>query len=169
MRAVSLRVPLQITGRIRTRVFGQTVRQTCSYITAAAAIPPHRHLTYDTICWNFRPLLLQRSSPIIIASLGSDAVDLPIHKRVLLESQERALAAAALQVLENAAHLYLLFGGYYTRLVDIWGHRGSRISPDLSAVSEGLYLPSPIPPARLKTEDGSSPGPRAKPDTEEMR
>ena len=62
---------------------------------------------YDSICWNFRPLLLWRLEP------------LPVYKSVILSSQRRKLAAVALYALENITQLHALLGGGHTRLAGI--------------------------------------------------
>lgn len=62
---------------------------------------------YDSICWNFRPLLLRQLVP------------LPVYKSVIKSSQKRKLAAAALYALENITQLHALLGGGHTRLAGI--------------------------------------------------
>ncbi|KAI1085946.1 hypothetical protein F5B19DRAFT_480936 [Rostrohypoxylon terebratum] len=62
---------------------------------------------YDSLCWNFRPLLLQQPLP------------LPTYKRVLLDSQKKALAIAALHALNAVSQLHSLLGGCHTRLAGI--------------------------------------------------
>ncbi|OQE47076.1 hypothetical protein PENCOP_c001G00335 [Penicillium coprophilum] len=73
-------------------------------------LPMQRQLLYiarfDSICWNFRPLLLLK--PDQVARLAP-------YKRVLLRSQKRRLGMAALKVLEAVATLHKMFGGSYTR------------------------------------------------------
>lgn len=51
---------------------------------------------FDSVCWNFRPLLLLR--PDHVASL-------PAYKRVLLRSQKRRMCMAALKELETVSAL----------------------------------------------------------------
>ncbi|KAL4909242.1 hypothetical protein BDW74DRAFT_79038 [Aspergillus multicolor] len=65
---------------------------------------------FDSICWNFRPLLLLQ--PTQIASLAP-------YKQVLLQSQKRRLALAALKVLEAVTALHTMFGGSHTRFAAI--------------------------------------------------
>ncbi|KAK2038879.1 hypothetical protein LZ31DRAFT_429154, partial [Colletotrichum somersetense] len=66
------------------------------------------HITiYDSLCWNFRPLLLRRPSP------------LPAYKAVLLGFQKKTLAVAALRTLDSVGQLHALLGGRHTRLVCI--------------------------------------------------
>ena len=62
---------------------------------------------YDSICWNFRPLLLRRLVP------------LPVYKSLILSSQKRKLAAAALYTLNSITRLHDLLGGGHTRLAGI--------------------------------------------------
>jgi hypothetical protein len=66
------------------------------------------HMTiYESMCWNFRPLLLRRPAP------------LPAYKSFMLSWQKRKLASAALHVLDNVAQLHALLGDCHTRLVGI--------------------------------------------------
>ncbi|KAK0726267.1 hypothetical protein B0T21DRAFT_31547 [Apiosordaria backusii] len=62
---------------------------------------------YDSILWNFRPLLLRKPSPI------------PAYKSVMLSWQKRKLAATALYALEAVAQLHTLLHGCHTRLASI--------------------------------------------------
>ncbi|KAK0662962.1 hypothetical protein QBC41DRAFT_340543 [Cercophora samala] len=62
---------------------------------------------YDSILWNFRPLLLRKPSP------------LPAYKSVMLSCQKRKLAAAALCALEAVSQLHALLHGCHTRLASI--------------------------------------------------
>ncbi|OQD72100.1 hypothetical protein PENPOL_c001G01430 [Penicillium polonicum] len=77
---------------------------------AIPKLPMQRQLLYiaifDSICWNFRPLLLLK--PNQVARLAP-------YKRVLLRSQKQRLGMAALKVLEAVATLHTMFGGSYTR------------------------------------------------------
>lgn len=61
----------------------------------------------DSICWNFRPLMLL--GPGQLAAL-------PPYKRTLHQSQRRTLAAAALRQLEAVSRLHALLGGSHIRL-----------------------------------------------------
>ncbi|GAB1214931.1 hypothetical protein ATERTT37_004112 [Aspergillus terreus] len=65
---------------------------------------------FDSICWNFRPLLLLKSAQI---------ARLAPYKQVLLQSQKRRLALAALKVLEAVTALHTMFGGSHTRFAAI--------------------------------------------------
>ncbi|KAI1422484.1 hypothetical protein F5Y12DRAFT_762797 [Xylaria sp. FL1777] len=56
---------------------------------------------FDSLCYNFRPALLQDRTQIEI---------LPGYKKVLLSSHKKALASAALKVLESAFTLYDMMG-----------------------------------------------------------
>ncbi|KAJ5532195.1 hypothetical protein N7494_008747 [Penicillium frequentans] len=77
-------------------------------------LPMQRQLLYiaifDSVCWNFRPLLLLK--PDFIAGLAP-------YKRVLLQSQKQRLAIAALKELEAVTALHSMFGGSYTRFAAI--------------------------------------------------
>lgn len=57
---------------------------------------------YDSICWNFRPLLLPRAP-------------LPAYKSIMCSWQKRKLAVAALSSLDSITHLHTLLGGTHTR------------------------------------------------------
>ncbi|KAH7635585.1 hypothetical protein B0T09DRAFT_354025 [Sordaria sp. MPI-SDFR-AT-0083] len=65
---------------------------------------------YDSLCWNFRPLLFQDPS---------SSLSLPPYKALLLSSQKRGVAGAALRSLEGVARLHALLGGCHTRLAGI--------------------------------------------------
>ncbi|PYI09472.1 hypothetical protein BO78DRAFT_337561 [Aspergillus sclerotiicarbonarius CBS 121057] len=73
-------------------------------------LPMQRQLLYisifDSVCWNFRPLLLLK--PDHVSSL-------PPYKQVLLQSQKKRLALAALQELDAVSALHSMFGGSHTR------------------------------------------------------
>lgn len=77
-------------------------------------LPMQRQLLYicifDSICWHFRPLLLLK--PDQIASL-------PLYKQILLQSQKKILAIAALKELEAIHALHSLFNGSHTRFAAI--------------------------------------------------
>ena len=60
---------------------------------------------FDSICWNFRPLLLLKPSQIAC---------LAPYKQVLLQSQEKILAMAALKELEAISALYSMFNDCHT-------------------------------------------------------
>ncbi|OCK74320.1 hypothetical protein K432DRAFT_386876 [Lepidopterella palustris CBS 459.81] len=69
------------------------------------------HITiFDCLCYNFRPVLLR--GPNHVQSL-------PTYKQVLLSSQRKALAVAALKVLDGVSNLHVLLGGSYTRFAGI--------------------------------------------------
>ncbi|KAI5919056.1 hypothetical protein F4810DRAFT_689423 [Camillea tinctor] len=61
---------------------------------------------FDSVCWNFRPLLLLKASY---------TSSLPLYKQVLIQSQKKRLAMAALKVLEAVSTLHSMFGGSDTR------------------------------------------------------
>jgi hypothetical protein len=62
---------------------------------------------YDSIYWNFRPLLLTQPVP------------LPVYKSLILGSQKRKLAAAALLALASVKQLHELLGSCHTRFAGI--------------------------------------------------
>lgn len=65
---------------------------------------------FDSLCHNFRPLLL--SEPGRLQSL-------PVYKKVLVASQRRALAAAALKTLDGVSKLHAMLGGSHTRFTAV--------------------------------------------------
>ncbi|RAH58515.1 trascription factor [Aspergillus piperis CBS 112811] len=73
-------------------------------------LPMQRQLLYiaifDSVCWNFRPLLLLQPSQV---------TSLPPYKQVLLRSQKHRLALAALEELHAVTTLHTMFGGSHTR------------------------------------------------------
>lgn len=74
----------------------------------------HFYMTiFDSICWNFRPVLLLEQSHVL---------SLPQYKQVLLSSQKKALAMAALNVLETVSALHALLGASHTRYACIVFH-----------------------------------------------
>ncbi|KAI4156740.1 MAG: hypothetical protein L6R39_001049 [Caloplaca ligustica] len=68
---------------------------------------------YDSLCWNFRPLLLLHDHE------RAECLPLPTYKRVLLGSQEKALAVAALRAIDGVTHLHALLGGFHTRFAGL--------------------------------------------------
>lgn len=69
------------------------------------------HITlFDSIAWNFRPLLLLNESQI---------TQLPPYKQVLLQSQKQRLAQAAIEELAAVSNLHSMFGGGNTRFAAI--------------------------------------------------
>lgn len=62
---------------------------------------------FESLCYNFRPAILL------------DASHLPKYKQVLLSSQQKALAVAALYVLQGVSRLHSLIGGSQTRYTGI--------------------------------------------------
>ena len=74
---------------------------------------------YDSLCRNFRPLLLRRSLPIPADQDHRESPPLPTYKRVLLGSQEKELAVAALRTLDCATSLHTLLGGCHTRFTGL--------------------------------------------------
>lgn len=65
---------------------------------------------FDSICWNFRPLLILTPNQI---------AGLPLYKQVLLQTQKRVLAFAALRELDAIAALHSMFFGCLTRFAAI--------------------------------------------------
>lgn len=61
---------------------------------------------FDSVCWNFRPLLLLTAAQI---------ASLPPYKRVLIQSQKMRLSIAALKELEAVSTLHSMFGGSQIR------------------------------------------------------
>jgi hypothetical protein len=86
---------------------------------------------YDSLCWNFRSLLVQQSN----------ATNLPVHKRVLLNSQKRGLAVAAQKILEGVAELHAMLGSCHTRFPVL-------VFASFDAAVLLLYL-GPVPPPPL--------------------
>ena len=82
-----------------------------------AKLPLQRQLLriaiYDSLSWNFRPLLLLHNHDRV------EGLHLPTYKRVLLSSQERALAVAALHAMNSATQLHVLLGGCHTRFAGL--------------------------------------------------
>jgi hypothetical protein len=65
---------------------------------------------YDSVCWNFRPVLLLQPS---------DVSGLPPYKRVLITSHIRMLATASLKILDSVATLHYLIDTVHTKCTDI--------------------------------------------------
>ena len=88
-----------------------------------AKLPLQRQLLhiaiYDSLCWNFRPLLVSRSLDLEQNSSPVEGLPLPTYKRVLLGSQEKALAVAALNTIDGAAQLHSLLGSCHTRFAGL--------------------------------------------------
>ncbi|KAI1741706.1 hypothetical protein F4680DRAFT_446712 [Xylaria scruposa] len=61
---------------------------------------------FDSLCYNFRPVLLQNPGQVEL---------LPGYKQVLLSSHKKALASAALKVLECSSVLHDMMGGPHNR------------------------------------------------------
>ena len=82
-----------------------------------AKLPLQRQLLhiaiYDSLCWNFRPLLLLHDHDRI------ESLALPAYKLVLLGLQEKALAIAALNALDGVTQLHALLGGCHTRFAGL--------------------------------------------------
>ena len=65
---------------------------------------------FDSICHNFRPAVLQDANHV---------QSLPQYKQVLLPSQRRALAVAALNVQKSVVALHAMMGSSHTRFAGI--------------------------------------------------
>jgi len=65
---------------------------------------------FDSLCHNFRPVLLREPSQVH---------SLPAYKQVLITSQKRALAAAALKMLDGVSKLHAMLGRSHTRFAAI--------------------------------------------------
>lgn len=61
---------------------------------------------FDSLCWNFRPLLLLTAAEVTC---------LPPYKRVLIQSQKTRLSIAAIKELEAVSALHTMFGGSQIR------------------------------------------------------
>ena len=68
---------------------------------------------FDTLYWNFRPLLLRQD----LERMGNLA--LPTYKRVLVGSQEKALAVAALRAIDCIKQFHALLGGSQRRFAGL--------------------------------------------------
>lgn len=77
-------------------------------------LPMQRHMlhmaVFEFLCWNFRPTLLQQPD-----HLGQ----LPGYKRILMAHGKRALAVAALGLLDSVSALHALMGSSHTRFSGI--------------------------------------------------
>ncbi|KAF2826266.1 hypothetical protein CC86DRAFT_350840 [Ophiobolus disseminans] len=65
---------------------------------------------FDSICYNFRPVLLHEPSQL---------QSMPAYKQVLIVSQKKALAAAALKMLDGVSRLHTMLGSSHTRFAAI--------------------------------------------------
>ncbi|KAL2866906.1 uncharacterized protein BJX67DRAFT_354362 [Aspergillus lucknowensis] len=65
---------------------------------------------FDSVCWNFKPLLLLTPSQI---------ETMPPYKQVLLQSQKQRLALAAIKELDAISTLHSMFGSSHTRFAAI--------------------------------------------------
>ncbi|KAF2806013.1 uncharacterized protein BDZ99DRAFT_395113 [Mytilinidion resinicola] len=65
---------------------------------------------FDSLCYNFRPVLLREPGQV---------QSLPAYKQVLVASQRRALAAAALKMLDGVSKLHAMLGRSHTRFAAI--------------------------------------------------
>ena len=74
---------------------------------------------YDSLCWNFRPLLLRRPLSPPHDHDRMESLSLPTYKRVLLGSQKKALAVSALLAMDGLAQLHTLLGSCHTRFAEL--------------------------------------------------
>ncbi|RDW72890.1 hypothetical protein BP6252_06797 [Coleophoma cylindrospora] len=65
---------------------------------------------FEFLCWNFRPVLLQK--PDLVKGL-------PEYKQILILHNKKALAVAALKLLEGVFSLHKMMGGSHTRFAGI--------------------------------------------------
>ncbi|KAH6848031.1 hypothetical protein B0I37DRAFT_391681 [Chaetomium sp. MPI-CAGE-AT-0009] len=65
---------------------------------------------FEQICWNFKPTVLQQSEQVS---------RLPLYKQVMMSHGKRALAAAAMRLLQCVSTLHRLMGGSHTRFSGI--------------------------------------------------
>jgi len=86
----------------------------CTWDEQMHRLPLQRHMLhvaiFDSLCHNLRPVLLLEAGQI---------QSLPAYKQVLVASQRRALAAAALKMLDSVSKLHALLGRSHTRLAAI--------------------------------------------------
>ncbi|KAJ5909243.1 hypothetical protein N7495_001925 [Penicillium taxi] len=98
------------------------------YDKRISTLPKQREIFHisilESLCYNFWPVLMQKLSHIR---------PFPKYKQVLLLSQQKALAIAALYTLKSTSSLYALMGNSYTRLVHI-------IRPTFEAAVLLVYL-----------------------------
>jgi len=78
------------------------------------ALPMQRQLLhiaiFEFLCWNFRPALLQKPDQV---------KHLPGYKQILIPHNKKALAVAALNLLEGVSTLHMMMGGSHTRFAGI--------------------------------------------------
>ena len=67
---------------------------------------------FEFLCWNFRPTLLQEPDQVKL---------LPGYKQILVSYHKKALAVAALNLLEGVSTLHMMMGGSHTRFAGIIG------------------------------------------------
>ncbi|KAL8922862.1 MAG: hypothetical protein Q9172_003402 [Xanthocarpia lactea] len=65
---------------------------------------------FEFLCWNFTPALLQQADEV---------KHLPGYKQVLISHNKKALAVAALKLLEGVSALHMMMGGAHTRFAGI--------------------------------------------------
>jgi hypothetical protein len=65
---------------------------------------------FEFLCWKFRPTLIQKPDQV---------KHLPGYKQILIVHNKKALAVAALNLLESVSSLQMMMGGSYTRFAGI--------------------------------------------------
>ncbi|GAB1311031.1 Transcription factor domain-containing protein [Madurella fahalii] len=101
---------------------------------------------YDSMCWNFRPLLLRR--PEALAP----------YKSLMLGCQKKRLAAAALRSLDAITQLHALMGGCHTRLPSIvWSTFEAAVA--LTYLSTDPLFPGECPKQHIPPPGALGPDP----------
>lgn len=104
---------------------------------------------YDSLCWNFRPLLLRLPHE----------KNLPAYKRMLLDSQKRALIVAALHVLEGVSQLHAMLGGCHTRFSGLVFSTFDAAVLLISLGMDPLPLQDDSQPSVINTKNSKNPDP----------
>ena len=104
--------------------------------------------TFELICWNFRPTLTKQPDEI-----GR----LPLYKQIMIAHAKRALAAAALSLLQSVADLYKLMGGSRTRFSGIIVPMFEAAVPLLCLCADQSFPGDPI--AEGRAASGRNPSP----------
>lgn len=107
------------------------------------SLPMQRQLLhiaiFELLCWNFRPTLMQQPDEI-----GR----LPLYKQIMMAHAKRALAAAALSLLQSVSNLHKLMGGSHTRFSGIILPMFEAAVPLLCLCSDQSFPGDPIPEGR---------------------
>ncbi|KAG9234590.1 hypothetical protein BJ875DRAFT_423692 [Amylocarpus encephaloides] len=111
------------------------------------------HITiYNSLCWNFRPLLLHFPYE----------QNLPAYKRMLLDSQKKALVIAALHVLEGVSQLHAMLGGCHTRFAGLVFSTFEAAVLLVCLCVDPLFLndgPPQVPPLSTNIKNSQDPDP----------